>query len=73
MPTHRRATDDTLPGKRPGVDEAEAALVEHYPRLVRLAYLILPPSLGRHRRVLTATVWRGRRAGRGKRTWRGNG
>ncbi|WP_405679202.1 hypothetical protein OG292_36200 [Streptomyces sp. NBC_01511] len=54
MPTHRRATDDTLPGKRPGVDEAEAALVEHYPRLVRLAYLTLPPSLGRHRRVLTA-------------------
>lgn len=54
MPTHRRATDDTLPGKRPGVDEAEAALVEHYPRLVRLAYLTLPPSLGRHRRVLAA-------------------
>ncbi|MEV8410636.1 hypothetical protein AB0R12_34090, partial [Streptomyces niveus] len=54
MPTHRRATDDTRPGGRPGVDEAEAALVEHYPRLVRLAYLILPPGLGRHRRVLTA-------------------
>ncbi|MFC8826429.1 hypothetical protein ACFT9I_13935 [Streptomyces sp. NPDC057137] len=54
MPTHRRATDDTLPGKRPGVDEAEAALVEHYPRLVRLAYLTLPPRLGRHRRVLAA-------------------
>lgn len=54
MPTHRRSTDDTLPGKRPGVDEAEAALVEHYPRLVRLAYLTLPPGLGRHRRVLAA-------------------
>ncbi|MEV8413761.1 hypothetical protein AB0P45_09120 [Streptomyces niveus] len=54
MPTHRRATDDTRPDRRPGVDEAEAALVEHYPRLVRLAYLILPPGLGRHRRVLTA-------------------
>lgn len=54
MPTHRRATDDTLLGKRPGVDEAEAALVEHYPRLVRLAYLTLPPRLGRHRRVLAA-------------------
>ncbi|WP_030909724.1 hypothetical protein [Streptomyces sp. NRRL F-5126] len=37
-----------------GVDRAEAALVEHYPRLVRLAYLILSPSLGRSRRVLTA-------------------
>ncbi|MGW2302598.1 hypothetical protein [Streptomyces sp. NPDC001809] len=39
---------------RPGRNDAEAALVEHYPRLVRLAHLILPPSLGRHRRVLTA-------------------
>ncbi|MEU8949488.1 hypothetical protein [Streptomyces sp. NPDC048489] len=36
------------------VAQAEAALVEHYPRLVRLAYLVLPPSLGRNRRVLTA-------------------
>ncbi|MEU0524968.1 hypothetical protein [Streptomyces niveus] len=54
MPTHRRATHATLPGRRPGVDEAEAALVEHYPRLVRLAYLTLPPALGRHRRVLAA-------------------
>ncbi|CAM5405824.1 hypothetical protein [Streptomyces fumanus] len=36
------------------VEEAEAALVEHYPRLVRLAYLVLPPGLGRSRRVLTA-------------------
>ncbi|MEV6119524.1 hypothetical protein AB0M23_03175 [Streptomyces sp. NPDC052077] len=36
------------------VEQAEAALVEHYPRLVRLAYLILPPGLGRRRRVLTA-------------------
>ncbi|MFF1711786.1 hypothetical protein [Streptomyces sp. NPDC058268] len=36
------------------VEQAEAALVEHYPRLVRLAYLVLPPSLGRNRRVLTA-------------------
>ncbi|WP_371792471.1 hypothetical protein OG285_26890 [Streptomyces sp. NBC_01471] len=39
---------------RVGVEQAEAALVEHYPRLVRLAYLTLPPSLGRHRRVLAA-------------------
>ncbi|MET9483578.1 hypothetical protein [Streptomyces sp. NPDC006638] len=29
-------------------------MVEHYPRLVRIAYLVLPPSLGRNRRVLTA-------------------
>ncbi|MFD7693195.1 hypothetical protein [Streptomyces sp. NPDC059805] len=36
------------------VERAEAALVEHYPRLVRLAYLVLPPGLGRNRRVLTA-------------------
>ncbi|GAA1170974.1 hypothetical protein GCM10009654_30250 [Streptomyces hebeiensis] len=37
-----------------GVEQAEAALVEHYPRLARIAYLVLPPSLGRNRRVLTA-------------------
>ncbi|MEU8690706.1 hypothetical protein [Streptomyces sp. NPDC048665] len=36
------------------VEQAEAALVEHYPRLVRIAYLVLPPNLGRSRRVLTA-------------------
>ncbi|MEV5544997.1 hypothetical protein AB0L35_02510 [Streptomyces sp. NPDC052309] len=36
------------------VEQAEAALVEHYPHLVRLAYLVLPPGLGRSRRVLTA-------------------
>ncbi|MBY8876462.1 hypothetical protein [Actinacidiphila acidipaludis] len=36
------------------VEEAEAALVEHYPRLVRLAYLTLPARLGKHRRVLVA-------------------
>lgn len=36
------------------VEEAEAALVEHYPRLVRLAYLTLPAALGKHRRVLLA-------------------
>ncbi|MEV4683871.1 hypothetical protein AB0K36_24145 [Streptomyces kurssanovii] len=37
-----------------GVGQAEAAVVEHYPRLVRIAYLVLPPSLGQGRRVLTA-------------------
>lgn len=45
--------------------EAEAALVEHYPRLVRLAYLALPASTARHRRVLAAhrLVQRALRAG----------
>lgn len=37
-----------------GVGQAEAALAEHYPRLVRIAYLVLPPALGQGRRVLTA-------------------
>ncbi|MCK7623523.1 hypothetical protein MUU72_10530 [Streptomyces sp. RS10V-4] len=36
------------------VEQAEAALVEHYPRLARLAYLVLPPGAGRGRRVLAA-------------------
>ncbi|MGW2409700.1 hypothetical protein ACWCXK_35095 [Streptomyces sp. NPDC001739] len=36
------------------VEQAEAALVEHYPRLVRLAYLVLPPGRSRGRRVLAA-------------------
>ncbi|MEV0369376.1 hypothetical protein AB0I10_06085 [Streptomyces sp. NPDC050636] len=39
---------------RADVERAEAAIVEHYSRLVRLAYLVLPPSMGRHRRVLIA-------------------
>ncbi|MEU8679366.1 hypothetical protein [Streptomyces sp. NPDC048560] len=57
MPIHhpqqpRQLTDGD--SAHPGVQQAEAALVEHYPRLVRLAYLVLPPSLGRHRRVLAA-------------------
>ncbi|MFG2993917.1 hypothetical protein ACGFZK_32275 [Streptomyces sp. NPDC048257] len=43
-----------LPPVPPDVEQAEAAIVEHYPRLVRLAYLVLPPALGRNRRVLTA-------------------
>ncbi|WP_234430631.1 hypothetical protein, partial [Streptomyces sp. NRRL F-4489] len=36
------------------VEQAEAALVEHYPRLTRLAYLVLPPAASRGRRVLAA-------------------
>ncbi|MFE2377461.1 hypothetical protein [Streptomyces sp. NPDC059398] len=48
--------------------QAGAALVEHYPRLVRLAYLILPPSLGRNRRVLTAHALAQRALPRGRRS-----
>lgn len=46
--------DRSSPADAIGIEQAEAALVEHYPRLVRLAYLVLPPALGRNRRVLTA-------------------
>ena len=47
-------TPPKTPDERLDVEQAEAALVEHYPRLVRLGYLVLPPSLSRHRRVLAA-------------------
>ncbi|MFE6171669.1 hypothetical protein [Streptomyces sp. NPDC056464] len=50
------------------VERAEAALVEHYPRLVRLAYLVLPPSLGRNRRVVTAHSLTQRALPRGRAT-----
>ncbi|MFI8822883.1 hypothetical protein [Streptomyces sp. NPDC053431] len=56
MSTQELAPSSPVPDS-PGpvdVEQAEAALVEHYPRLVRIAYLVLPPSLGRNRRVLTA-------------------
>ncbi|MFD7921846.1 hypothetical protein ACFV3R_21775 [Streptomyces sp. NPDC059740] len=63
-PTARATSPDPAAGssgEKPGpgatvvdVPQAEAALVENYPRLARLAYLVLPPRLGRHRRVLTA-------------------
>ncbi|MFB6437371.1 hypothetical protein ACFCVY_11390 [Streptomyces sp. NPDC056411] len=42
------------PGDVIDVEQAEAALVEHYPRLVRLAYLVLPAGRSRGRRVLAA-------------------
>ncbi len=48
------------------VEQAEAALVEHYPRLVRLAYVVLPPGLGRGRRVLTAHALTQRALPRGR-------
>ncbi|CAM5239164.1 DNA-directed RNA polymerase specialized sigma24 family protein OS=Streptomyces alboniger OX=132473 GN=CP975_09795 PE=4 SV=1 [Streptomyces alboniger] len=52
------------------VEQAEAALVEHYPRLVRLAYLVLPPALGRNRRVLTAHALTQRALPRSRKTGR---
>ncbi|WP_427924963.1 hypothetical protein [Streptomyces sp. cg40] len=39
---------------RSRVRETESVLVEQYGDLVRLAHLVLPASLGRHRRVLVA-------------------
>nr|WBQ01633.1 Tmn25 [Streptomyces sp.] len=55
MPTSSRphSRDGGLPrGGTPAA--APAAPLEHYAPLARLAYLTLPPALGRHRRVLTA-------------------
>ncbi|MEU7152923.1 hypothetical protein AB0B15_33635 [Streptomyces sp. NPDC045456] len=52
--TAARPDGPGVPAAFVGVDQAEAALVEQYPRLTRLAYLVLPPTLGRNRRVLTA-------------------
>ncbi|WP_443042678.1 hypothetical protein [Streptomyces sp. NBC_00344] len=50
---------DVVPSPAPetapvDAEQAGAALAEHYPRFVRLAYLVLPSSPGRNRRVLTA-------------------
>jgi hypothetical protein len=67
-------SQDVAPRPAPGsaadrvvdVEQAEAALVEHYPRLVRLAYLVLPPGLGRSRRVLTAHALAQRALPRGR-------
>ncbi|CAM5739234.1 hypothetical protein SBADM41S_05832 [Streptomyces badius] len=50
MPIHQPQQRTDVRTDRTGVQQAEAALVEHYPRLVRLAYVVLPPALGRHRR-----------------------
>ncbi|MGW1281655.1 hypothetical protein ACWD4V_32485 [Streptomyces tsukubensis] len=58
MPTRRQSPRPhdrhAIAGSCPGDEGVEAILVEQYPRLVRLAYLTLPPSLGRHRRVVAA-------------------
>ncbi|MGW3492854.1 hypothetical protein [Streptomyces sp. NPDC001020] len=48
------------------IEQAQAALVEHYPRLVRLAYLVLPSGLGRDRRVLSAHALTQRALPRGR-------
>ncbi|MER7910718.1 hypothetical protein [Streptomyces sp. NPDC096068] len=54
MPSRHATPGSAISAHRPAREAAEAALVEHYPALVRLAYLVLPPALGRHRRVLAA-------------------
>ncbi|MBC2902537.1 hypothetical protein [Streptomyces cupreus] len=61
-----RPTPASATGPVVDVEQAEAALVEHYPRLVRLAYLVLPPGLGRNRRVLTAHALTQRALPRGR-------
>ncbi|MDO0928007.1 hypothetical protein QQY24_22315 [Streptomyces sp. TG1A-8] len=65
---HAPAPADAAVGPAVDVARAEAALVEHYPRLVRLAYLMLPSDLGRGRRVLAAhgLVQRALPRGRGR-------
>ncbi|MDI5968241.1 hypothetical protein POF50_002575 [Streptomyces sp. SL13] len=52
--TPPRANGGTRRAGQVEVDEAEAALVEHYARLVRIAYVTLPATLSRHRRVMLA-------------------
>ncbi|MFH8989520.1 hypothetical protein [Streptomyces sp. NPDC017940] len=52
MPTSPRRTSG--PVERVSLGQAETALVDQYTGLVRLAYLILPVTLSRHRRVLVA-------------------
>ncbi|MEV6934153.1 dienelactone hydrolase family protein [Streptomyces sp. NPDC051132] len=63
--THRAGAAPSRTGPV-GEEQAAAALVEHYPRLVRLAYLVLPPDLGRSRRVLTAHALAQRAVPRGR-------
>ncbi|MCE7081567.1 hypothetical protein [Streptomyces sp. ST2-7A] len=46
--------DPARPTAEVGPERAAAAIVEHYGRLVRLGYLVLPPALGRHRGVIVA-------------------
>lgn len=48
------STTPSAPADLIDADRTEAALVEHYPHLVRLAYLVLPSGTNRSRRVLSA-------------------
>ncbi|MFF1698173.1 hypothetical protein ACFVXC_31900 [Streptomyces sp. NPDC058257] len=51
------STSQRRPAKKTGrvaLDQVEAVIVDQYTRLVRLAYLTLPHTLSRHRRVLVA-------------------
>ncbi|WP_331728424.1 hypothetical protein [Streptomyces sp. NBC_00158] len=41
-------------GAGAGLRQAEAVIIERYPQLLRLAYLVLPPDLDRHARLLRA-------------------
>ncbi|QDQ09827.1 hypothetical protein [Streptomyces spectabilis] len=52
MSSSRRRT--AAPPARGTLERTEATLVDRYAHLVRLAYLTLPPELGRHRKVLVA-------------------
>nr|WP_245641083.1 hypothetical protein [Streptomyces megasporus] len=66
--TSPRRTPRPSPPGSVDAEQAEAALVEHYPRLVRLAYLVLPTFAGRHRRVLAAHAVAQRSLPRGRGT-----
>ncbi|MEU8523848.1 hypothetical protein [Streptomyces sp. NPDC048577] len=73
MQSHSTLAGTGISPNRPTRVAAEAALVEHYARLARLAHLILPPALGRHRRVLATHAlvqksWSGARRTRPGRT-----
>ncbi|MGV9990238.1 hypothetical protein [Streptomyces sp. NPDC003374] len=65
-PSSSAASPDSAAVPLAGAEQAEAALVEHYPRLARLAYLVLPPDLGLGRRVLTAHALAQRALPRGR-------
>ncbi|MDH6220870.1 hypothetical protein [Streptomyces pseudovenezuelae] len=51
---HLRSRRRPSAGTRPPFLEVESLLVEQYGELVRLAHLVLPATIGRHRRVLVA-------------------
>ncbi len=54
METHTSGHGPEATGDRIDAEDAEDALVEHYARLVKIAYVTLPAIAGRHRRVLLA-------------------